>query len=104
VYRQALRKHNISIDEKLIRNCGFFEQDGYDAMRSWIAEGGLPRAIFAVNDPTAFGAMNALYEAGISVPHEVAIAGAGAIHYGMLLRAPLTTVDWDLTEMQRGHG
>jgi LacI family transcriptional regulator len=68
-------------------------------MRSWIAEGDLPEAIFAVNDPTAIGAMIALSEAGIRIPKDVAISGAGAIHYGPLLRAPLTTVDWDLAEM-----
>jgi len=98
-YRQALQKHRISFDGKLVRDCGLFEQNGYEAMRSWVAEGQLPRAIFAVNDPTAIGAMNALHEAGIRVPDEVAVVGAGAIHYGVLLRVPLTTVDWDLTEM-----
>ena len=98
-YRQALRNHEISFDEKLVRPCGFFERNGYDAMCLWIAEGDLPRAIFAVNDPAAIGAMSALHNAGIGVPDEVAVVGAGAIHYGDLLRVPLTTVGWDLTEM-----
>jgi len=98
-YQQALREHGISFDQKLVRDCGLFEQNGYEAMRDWIAEGKLPRAIFAVNDPTAIGAMSALHEAGIKIPDEVAICGAGAIHYGPLLRVPLTTVNWDLTEM-----
>ena len=98
-YRQALRKHKINFDGNLVRACGLFERSGYEAMRLWIAGGKLPRAIFAINDPTAIGAMSALHEAGIRVPDEVAIAGAGAIHYGALLRVPLTTVDWDLNEM-----
>jgi LacI family transcriptional regulator len=98
-YRQALRKHRIRFDGRLVRACGLFEKSGYEAMRSWIAEGKLPRAIFAVNDPTAIGAMSALREVGIRVPDEVAIVGAGAIHYGVLLPVPLTTVDWDLNEM-----
>jgi LacI family transcriptional regulator len=84
-YRKALRKHGISFDKKLVRPCGFFEQNGYEAMSSWIAEGDLPRAIFAVNDPAAIGAMSALHDAGIGVPDEVAVVGAGAIHYGDLL-------------------
>jgi LacI family transcriptional regulator len=82
-----------------IRDCGFTENDGYLAMKSWIADGGLPSAIFAANDPAAIGAMTALHEAGINVPDDVAIVGAGRIHYGDMLRVPLTTVSWSTLEM-----
>ncbi|HYE74212.1 MAG TPA: substrate-binding domain-containing protein, partial [Blastocatellia bacterium] len=98
-YQQALLKHKIRFDERLVRSHSFIESDGYEAMRAWIAEGNLPSAIFAVNDPVAFGAMSALHEAGIKVPAEVAIIGAGNIHYGDMLRVPLTTVTWDRTMM-----
>lgn len=98
-YRLALREHGIKVDESLIRDCSLSEAGGYAAMSKWIAEGSLPRAIFAVNDPSAIGAMSALLESGIRVPDSVALSGAGAIHYGPLLRVPLTTVDWDLIEM-----
>ncbi|HKX31318.1 MAG TPA: LacI family DNA-binding transcriptional regulator [Blastocatellia bacterium] len=100
-YRRALRKHGLEVDDRLIRPCGLFQKSGYEAMRAWIAEGDLPRAIFAVNDPAAIGAMSALLEAKIRVPAQVAIAGAGAVQHGELLRIPLTTVDWDLAEMGR---
>jgi LacI family transcriptional regulator len=98
-YRQALTKFRVRYDSTLVKDCGLFEGSGYAAMRAWIEEGGLPRAIFAVNDPTAVGALTALHEAGIPVPGKVAVIGAGAIHYGALLRTPLSTVDWDLDEM-----
>jgi DNA-binding LacI/PurR family transcriptional regulator len=49
-------------------------------------------AIFAANDPAAIGAMAALNNAKIRVPEDVAIVGAGSIHYGDMLRVPLTTV------------
>lgn len=98
-YQQALLKHKIRFDERLVRSHSFFESDGYEAMRDWIAEGNLPSAIFAVNDPVAFGALSALHEAGIKVPAEVAIVGAGNIHYSDMLRVPLTTVTWDRTMM-----
>jgi len=100
-YRRALRKHHIRYESNLVRDCGLFEGSGYVAMRSWIAEGTLPRAVFEVNDPTAIGALTALHEAAIRVPSEVAVMGAGAIHYGVLLRTPLTTIDWDLDKMGR---
>jgi len=68
-------------------------------MKSWIADGELPTAIFAANDPAAIGAMTALHEAAIRVPDDVAIVGAGRIHYGDMLRVPLTTVTWSTLEM-----
>ena len=98
-YKQALAKRKIRFDEKLVRECGFFEDDGYRAMRAWIAEGSVPSAIFAANDPGAIGAMQALDEAKIRVPDDTALVGAGNIHYGDMLRVPLTTVTWDKSHM-----
>lgn len=100
-YQQALAAHGIRHDERLVRGCGFFEENGYDAMRGWIQAGKLPTAIYAANDPAAIGALRALTEAKIKVPQAVAIVGSGAIHYSDLLRVPLTTVNWDKTELGR---
>ena len=98
-YKQALAKHRIPLDESLIRECGFTETDGYRSMRDWIAAGKVPPALFAANDPAAIGAMTALTEAGLRIPDDVAIVGGGNIHYGDMLRVPLTTVAWSTTDM-----
>jgi LacI family transcriptional regulator len=68
-------------------------------MQKWLASGNLPTAVFAANDPAAIGAMSALDEAGLKVPDDVAFVGAGSIHYGDMLRVPLTTVTWSKAEM-----
>ena len=98
-YRKALANHKIPVNVKLIRECGFTERNGYEAMTTWIKEGTVPPAIFAANDPAAIGAMSALFEAGMKVPDDVAIVGAGNIHYGDMLRIPITTVSWSKIEM-----
>jgi LacI family transcriptional regulator len=73
---------------------------GYkEAMSKWISSRDLPTAIFAANDPAAIGAMAAASEAGLKVPDDVAFVGAGSIHYGDMLRVPLTTVSWSKAEM-----
>lgn len=95
-YRKAIKKAGL---KPLIRECGFTETEGYAAMKDWIAAGDLPPAIFASNDPTAIGAMSAMSEAGLRVPDDVAFVGAGSIHYGDMLRVPLTTVTWSKAEM-----
>jgi len=98
-YKQALIKHKLRFDQSLVRECGFIEDQGYEAMRAWIAEGDLPEAIFAVNDPVAIGAMHALTEAGYRVGRDIAVVGAGNIHYGDMLSVPLTTVAWSTAEI-----
>lgn len=98
-YKQTLAKHRIPLDDTLVRECGFTESDGYRSMRDWIASGDVPPALFAANDPAAIGAMAALAEAGLKIPDDVAIVGGGNIHYGDMLRVPLTTVAWSTSEM-----
>jgi LacI family transcriptional regulator len=98
-YRLALERHGLPLDETLVRDCGFSERDGYEATRLWLKDGGVPGAIFAGNDPAAIGAMQALEEAGLVVGRDVALVGGGNIHYGDMLRVPLTTVSWSRSEM-----
>jgi LacI family transcriptional regulator len=73
-------------------------------MRDWLLEGDTPDAIFAVNDPAAIGAMQALEETGLRVGRDVAVVGAGNIHYGDMLRVPLTTISWARHEMGQHAG
>jgi LacI family transcriptional regulator len=98
-YKKALAKHHISFDDDLVRDCGFTERDGYEATRAWLRQGDLPSAVFAANDPAAIGAMSAITEAGLRIPDDIAIVGGGNIHYGDMLRVPLTTVAWSTAEM-----
>lgn len=98
-YKQALAKHKIRFQRSLVRSCGLLEAEGYKAMKEWIAAGDLPTAVFAVNDPVALGVMQALEEAGLRAGEDVALVGAGNIHYSDMLRVPLTTVSWSRGEM-----
>ena len=98
-YKNALAKHRLAFDSDLVRDCGFTEADGYRAMKEWIHDGDFPSAIFAANDPAAIGAMSAIAEAGLKIPEDIAIVGGGNIHYGDMLRVPLTTIAWSTAEM-----
>ncbi len=98
-YRQALADHELKYDRSLVNDCGFLEDEGSETMKAWIAGGHVPQAIFAANDPAAIGAMRVLEASGFRVGRDIAVVGAGNIHYGDLLGVPLTTVDWSRTEM-----
>ncbi len=98
-YQKALRNHRVTLEPALVRECGFTEADGYRAMRAWLDDGDVPAAIFAANDPAAIGAMSAITERGLRIPEDIAIVGGGNIHYGDMLRVPLSTVAWSTSEM-----
>jgi len=71
----------------------FGDGGGYSAMVQLLKLVPRPDAVFCYNDPVAAGAIKAVLEAGIKVPQEIAIIGAGNVHYSDLLRVPLSTVD-----------
>jgi LacI family transcriptional regulator len=69
------------------------EASGYEAMKVLLTLKPRPDAVFCFNDPTALGAMKAIFEAGLQVPDDIAVAGAGNLSFADMLRAPLTSVD-----------
>ena len=80
------------------------EADGRRAMEQLLAARPRVDAVFAANDPSAIGAMKAIWDAGLRVPDDIAVVGAGAIALGDLLRVPLTTVSWSRDEQGKQAG
>jgi LacI family transcriptional regulator len=100
-WRDALRARAIKAADDWIVRGGFMESDGYRAMKRLLAVRPRIDAVFAANDPSAIGAMKAVWEAGLRVPDDIAIVGAGDIALGDLLRVPLTTVGWSRRDQGR---
>jgi LacI family transcriptional regulator len=98
-YREALKEKRIAVRPEWIVRAGFLERDGYAAMRQLLAVRPRLTAVFAANDPTAIGAMKAIWDAGLRVPEDIAVVGAGDIAHADLLRVPLSTVAWSRQEM-----
>jgi LacI family transcriptional regulator len=102
-YRRALTHYDIRVPAEyvIIRPHGDDAGDvtGYDAMKTLLGLRPLPDAVFCHNDPTALGAMNAILEAGLKIPADIAIMGCGNVRYSDSLRVPLTTIDQDCEAM-----
>ncbi len=103
-YRAALKEHAVRARPEWIVRGGFKDADGYGAMKKLLALTPRVDAVFAANDPSAIGAMKAIWEAGLRVPEDVAVVGAGDIALGDLLRVPLTTVSWSRDEQGKQAG
>lgn len=69
------------------------EARGWNAMRQLLELDPLPDGVFCYNDPAAMGAMNAILDAGLRIPEDIAIIGCGNVHYGASLRVPLSSID-----------
>jgi LacI family transcriptional regulator len=93
-YRAALKTAGIKLKPEWIVRGGFKEADGYRAMKKLLGTTPGVDAVFCANDPSAIGAMKAIWDAGLRVPEDIAIVGAGDIALGDLLRVPLTTISW----------
>lgn len=103
-YLDALHARGIEPKPGWIVSGGFMEDDGYRAMKRLLEGRARVDAVFAANDPAAIGAMKAVWDAGLSVPDDVAIVGAGNVVHSDLLRVPLTTISWSKEELGRRAG
>ncbi len=94
-YQKALIEHNIAMNDELIVESGFHEMGGYNAMKVLLesSKKKIPRAVLAVNDPAAFGAMQAILDMGYRIPEDIAIVGFSNDVRSAFAPTPLTTVN-----------
>ncbi|MFH1903901.1 MAG: LacI family DNA-binding transcriptional regulator [bacterium] len=92
-YKRALRQYNIKLEPSLIKHCeGYNMEDGYTVAKDFIEMKERPTAMFMNNDFLALGAIRAVNEAGLKIPHDMAIVGADNIEMSRYCNPPLTTI------------
>jgi LacI family transcriptional regulator len=96
-YKNALARNKISVPETYIlhrkRSDESGDTTGRQAMEKLLKLKPRPDAVFCFNDPAAIGAMNAIIAAGLKIPDDIGIIGAGNIRYAESFRVPLSTID-----------
>jgi LacI family transcriptional regulator len=100
-FEARLRERGAPAGPELIVGGRFDHASGREAMKKLLALDRPPTAVFAGNDPMAVGALNACREAGVAVPGDVSIMGAGNIEGEMAPNPFLTTIDWPRVELGR---
>jgi LacI family transcriptional regulator len=91
-YRQILAEKGISQISEYIEVADFSEESGYRAMQKLLGLSDRPTAVFAGNDMVAYGAMQAILDAGLSIPEDISIAGFDDDYLSRYLNPALTTV------------
>ena len=91
-YREALEAHDLPVDSRLIVYGRHVYDGGYRAMQEILASGRTFSAVLASNDESAMGAMQALREAGMEIPGDVAVIGFDDRPEGLVQVPALTTI------------
>jgi DNA-binding LacI/PurR family transcriptional regulator len=89
-YEATMRKHGL---EPHVLAGAFTESSGAKAAQRAVRSGRPVTAIFAGNDLSALGALDAIDEAGLKVPDDISLVGYDNTFVAALRHVALTTVD-----------
>ncbi len=101
-YREALKAANLKFAPEAIIRTTADRAGGYEAMRQILELKQPSTAVFAVNNMTALGAMQALRERGLSVPSDIALVCFDDVEHLAVL-SPFLTVVNQPTELFGAH-
>ena len=98
-YREALSRHHLPVEEKLIVGDSFTEQSGYIETKLLLRTEPGVRAILALSNLNGLGAIRALTEEKRRIPDDVSIISFDDTPYFAYLATPLTAVAQANAEM-----
>jgi DNA-binding LacI/PurR family transcriptional regulator len=103
-YREGLIAHDLPVDPDLIVDGDYWRPSGAAAVARLLQRRPLPDAIFAANDLMALGALEALRQAGVGVPDDIAVVGFDDIPEAEIVFPQLTTIRQPALEIGKQAG
>lgn len=103
-FRSALEQSDLELPPRRIAKGEWTRDSGYSAMQALLRDAPPPTAVFCSNDLMAIGAIDAVRDAGLTVPGDVAIMGVDDIEAASLVTPRLTTVSTPGFEIGRTAG
>jgi LacI family transcriptional regulator len=94
-YRDALEEAGVAYDDALVMREDFRQAGGHEAVRQLFGTAAVaarPDALFVANNEMTVGALQALQEFGVRIPHDVAVAGFDDTPWATLIQPTLTVV------------
>ncbi|MDA9234496.1 LacI family transcriptional regulator [Polaribacter sp.] len=76
-YIDALKKHNLPLDDELLTESGLTIEDGRGKMLKLLSLDTPPDAVYVAGDYAALGALQVLKEKNIKIPEDIALVGFG---------------------------
>jgi len=100
-YRRAMQNAAIEPDPRLMLDGNFTDLGAYRAVRQALQNKLEFSAIVAASDEMAMGAILALQDAGLRVPHDVSVTGFDDLPFAQYFTPPITTIRQPIREI--GH-
>ncbi len=100
-YREGLEEAGIAFDESYVVASDFEKEGGYRAMKRLLELSTPPTAVICSSDTGAVGAIQAIREAGLSVPGDISVVGFDDIDLASHVHPALTTVRQDTNTIGR---
>ncbi|WP_218355205.1 LacI family DNA-binding transcriptional regulator [Alteromonas lipotrueiana] len=97
-YCEALKAHQLSDSLNLQYDAFSTETSGHNAMRTILSSGTHPHAIVCASDLIAIGVLDAIRDAGLKVPEDIAVVGYDNIPVSAYTSPGLTTVRQNTTK------
>lgn len=91
-YLAAMARSGLPVVDGYIITSNFEFGGGLTAMQALLALPKPPQAVFVGNDAMAVGVYQALYQAGLNIPRDVAVVGYDDIELAAYMTPPLTTI------------
>ena len=98
-YIEALEQAGLPVDVALIQQGDYTRENGFRCAQHLFNLPHPPTAIFAANDQSALGVLDAANAAGLHVPDDLSVVGFDNIPLAMCSVPGLTTVDQSVSEM-----
>lgn len=98
-FRRAMAQHKLGVPAHYVVEARYYDDMGYSAMKTLLGAEPVPDGVFCYNDPVAIGAIKAICEAGLAVPDDIKVIGAGNVRYSEMLAVPLSTLDQGAVEI-----
>ncbi len=92
-YVDALKKHNLSLDNELLIESNLTIEEGRIKMQQLLNLKNRPDAVYVAGDYAALGALQVLKENNISVPNEIALVGFGDEPFSSMVTPSITSVN-----------
>lgn len=93
-YLNALKEHNINVDEKIIISVDDISlEQGKRMTNNLLSLKKRPDAIFAITDSAAVGVIQTLKKFNIKIPDEIAVIGFSNSRLSTVIEPNLTTID-----------
>jgi LacI family transcriptional regulator len=100
-YRNALRKRDLPVDPRLIRNGAFREAEAFEECRKLLSEEPRVSAIVIANTPMFIGCMRAVKHFELVCPKDISVVTIDDFPLAPVFNPAITTVRQPIREMAR---